>query len=68
MTTDLSKAGKIITTTTIYIGNAVYESRTTSPANVPNDEYTDILQFIAHEEGTGTPSGLVKSFNLSFIV
>jgi len=29
----------------------VYESRTTSPANTPNDDYTDKLQFIGQEEG-----------------
>lgn len=51
VTTDISTPGKTITITTTYIGNAVYESKTTSPGNVPNDDYTDVLQFIAHEEG-----------------
>jgi RHS repeat-associated protein len=51
VTTDFSKTGKTITTTTTYIGSAVYESRTTLPANTPNDDYTDVLQFISHEEG-----------------
>lgn len=51
LTSDLSTTGKTITTTTTYIGSAVYESRTTLPANTPNDDYTDVLQFISHEEG-----------------
>jgi len=29
----------------------VFESRATLPANTPNDDYTDKLQFIGHEEG-----------------
>jgi RHS repeat-associated protein len=48
-TIDNSVAGKTITTTTSYLGGAVYESRITVPVD-PGD-YTDKLQFIAHEEG-----------------
>ncbi|HEY0057632.1 MAG TPA: DUF6443 domain-containing protein [Flavisolibacter sp.] len=47
--TDNSVSGKTITTTTTYIGAAVYESRQTSPADV--GDYTDKLLFIGHEEG-----------------
>jgi RHS repeat-associated protein len=50
-TVDNSTAGKTITTTTTYIGGMVYESKTTSPSNTPNDDYVDRLQFIGHEEG-----------------
>ena len=50
-TTDNSTAGKTITSTTTYIGGMVYESKTTVPANTPNDDYTDKLQFIGQEEG-----------------
>lgn len=35
----------------VALGGAVYESKTTSPANSPNDDYTDKLQFAAQEEG-----------------
>jgi RHS repeat-associated protein len=48
---DKSISGKTITTTTSYVGGLVYESKTTSPANTPNDDYTDKLQLISHEEG-----------------
>jgi len=42
---------KAVTSTTTYIDGFVYESKATSPANNPVDDYTDMLQFIAHEEG-----------------
>ncbi len=48
---DYSEAGRTITTTTKYIGGSVYESRTISPADPLRKDYTDVLQFIAHEEG-----------------
>jgi RHS repeat-associated protein len=51
MVVDKSVAGKTITITTSYVGGLVYESKTTSPANTPNDDYTDKLQLISHEEG-----------------
>ncbi len=51
ITIDNGTTGKTITTTTTYIGGMVYESKTTSPANTPNDDYVDRLQFIGHEEG-----------------
>lgn len=50
---DESTAGKVITTTTDYIGGMVYESKTTEssqPAG-PSDNYQHKLQFVAHEEG-----------------
>ncbi len=47
--TDNSVSGKTITTTTTYIGTAIYESRQTSPADA--GDYTDKLLFIGHEEG-----------------
>lgn len=50
-TADISSAGKTITTTTTYVGGAVYESRVTVPADAGNPDYTDRLQFIGHEEG-----------------
>jgi RHS repeat-associated protein len=46
-----ANGNKTITTTTAYVGGFVYESKTTSPANSPNDDYTDRLQFIGQEEG-----------------
>jgi RHS repeat-associated protein len=43
---------KTITTTTNYINGLVYESKTITPQdiNTPPD-YTDVLQYIPHEEG-----------------
>ena len=49
VTVDNTVGGKTITTTNTYLGGSVFESKITSPAD-PND-YTDKLQFIAHEEG-----------------
>jgi RHS repeat-associated protein len=40
-----------VTTTTTYIGGEVYESKQTVPANSPNDNYTNVLQYLVHEEG-----------------
>lgn len=48
---DKSIAGKSIITTISYEGNFVFESRQTTPANTPNDDYANRLQFINHEEG-----------------
>ncbi len=47
----IANGNKTITNTTSYLGGMVYESKTTVPANIPNDDYTDRLQFIGHEEG-----------------
>ncbi|MCF1714190.1 DUF6443 domain-containing protein [Flavihumibacter sp. RY-1] len=49
-TSDISTAGKTITTTTNYLMGLVYETRITSPADAAND-YTNRLQLISHEEG-----------------
>ncbi len=51
VTVDLSTPGKTITTTTNYMGGMVFESRTTSPVDANQPDYTHRLQFIAHEEG-----------------
>lgn len=51
ITSDNVAGDTTITTTTTYIGAMVYENKTTVPANNPNDDYVDRLQFIAHEEG-----------------
>jgi RHS repeat-associated protein len=51
LTADNSTTGKTITTTTTYINGFVYESKTTAPADAANPDYTDVLQFTAHEEG-----------------
>ncbi|WP_332732082.1 RHS repeat-associated core domain-containing protein [Flavihumibacter sp.] len=51
VTVDVSTTGKTITTTTNYIGGMVFESRTTSPIDANQPDYTHRLQFIAHEEG-----------------
>lgn len=40
-----------ITTTTTYLGGLVYESKAYSNASLASLQYTDRLQFIAHEEG-----------------
>jgi RHS repeat-associated protein len=56
-TIDYSTSGKTITTTTTYINGFVYESKITTPANTPNDDYTDKLQFIPDEEGRIRPTG-----------
>lgn len=50
-TTDNSVAGKTVTTTTTYIGEQVYQSRTTIPSDANNPDYTDVLLYIGHEEG-----------------
>jgi RHS repeat-associated protein len=49
--TDNSTQGVVSTTTTTYIGPSVYESRVTIPADPNLPDYTDLLQFISHEEG-----------------
>jgi RHS repeat-associated protein len=50
-TPNASNNNKTITTITNYVSGLVYESKTTQPANTPNDDYTDRLQFLPHEEG-----------------
>ncbi|MEO7049104.1 MAG: DUF6443 domain-containing protein [Ferruginibacter sp.] len=47
----VGNGNKTITTTTNYIKGFVYESKTTVPVNTPNNDYTDVLQLIPHEEG-----------------
>ena len=51
LTSDNSTAGKTITTTTKYLGGFVYESKSTSPTDPNNPDYTDVLQFAGYEEG-----------------
>ncbi|MFZ1527278.1 MAG: DUF6443 domain-containing protein [Ferruginibacter sp.] len=46
-----ANGNKTITTTTQYIAGLVYESKTWVPANTPNNDYTNKLQFIPQEEG-----------------
>jgi YD repeat-containing protein len=48
VTADNSVTAKTITTTTTYLGGFVYESKTTVPANNPNDDYRDKLLFTFH--------------------
>ena len=50
-TTDNSTAGLTITTTTNYINGFIYNSKTTVPANTNTPDYTDVLQFLGHEDG-----------------
>ena len=64
VTVDNSVAGKTITTTTVYIAGAVYESKQTSPADA--NDYTDRLQFIGHEEGRIRFKAAVTSVPASF--
>ena len=49
--TDITVSGKTILTTTVYIAGFVYESKQTTPANNPTDDYNNKLQFMGHEEG-----------------
>ena len=46
-----ANGNKTITTTTTYLNGMVYESKTTTPTNNPNTDYTDKLQFMGQEEG-----------------
>jgi RHS repeat-associated protein len=55
-----------ITTTTSYIGGAVYESKTHSNAGLISLNYPDKLQFIGHEEGRMRP--LAASFAYDFML
>ncbi|HTL07941.1 MAG TPA: DUF6443 domain-containing protein, partial [Chitinophagaceae bacterium] len=50
-TIDNSIAGKTITTTTTYIGSAIYVSRTTVPADQSSPDYSNVLQLLLTEEG-----------------
>ncbi|MGN6495710.1 MAG: DUF6443 domain-containing protein [Agriterribacter sp.] len=50
-TVDTSINGKTINTTTKYIEGFVYESKNMQPVDTANPDYSDKLQFIAHEEG-----------------
>jgi RHS repeat-associated protein len=63
-----ANGNKTISTTTNYIGAAVYESKTTVPANTPNDDYADRLQFIGHEEGRIRYKYLTSSFEYDYMI
>lgn len=49
--TDNTTPGKTITLTHTYVGNSVFESRQTVPADANMPDYADALFSIAHEEG-----------------
>jgi RHS repeat-associated protein len=73
--TDLSVAGKTITTTTTYLSGAVYESKTTVPhTSTDPADYTDKLLFISSEEGRsrftpGDPiSGVAARFDNDYFL
>jgi len=57
---DYKTAGKTITTITNYINGFVYESKTTDPLNVPDDNYEYKLQFAGHEEGRIRYNGITE--------
>ncbi|MBX3254769.1 MAG: hypothetical protein KF862_11565 [Chitinophagaceae bacterium] len=50
-----ANGNKTITTTTNYISGFVYETKTISPADPNNPNYTNKLQLAAHEEGRIRP-------------
>jgi RHS repeat-associated protein len=59
-TVDYSVANKTITTVTTFVAGFVYESKSTSPTDPQQPDYTDVLQFVPHEEGRirpGTANG-----------
>jgi RHS repeat-associated protein len=51
LTVDNTTAGKVITTTTAYINNVTYESKTTVPSDPLSPDYQNKLLYISHEEG-----------------
>jgi len=70
-----ANGNKTITTTTLYQGGFVYESKTISPADPAHPNYTDKLLFTSHEEGRiralynnpsapNTPTGFVYDYFL----
>jgi hypothetical protein len=48
------------------MGSFVNESKTTVPANAPNDDYTNLLQLIPHEEGRIRYNAATQSTAASF--
>jgi RHS repeat-associated protein len=64
---DISVAGKIITTTTNYLSGFTYESKTINPADPDNPNYTNLLQFVPHEEGRIRYIKAVGSVPASFV-
>jgi RHS repeat-associated protein len=79
VTVDNSIANKTITTTTKYLSGFVYESREILIGTQPdpsNPDYTDVLQFLGHEEGrirfkpqdnTATPP-IPAAFNYDYMI
>jgi len=61
-----------ITTTTTYTGSSVYESKAYSNSSLASLQYTDVLQFLAHEEGRIRPvrdgSGNITSFTYDYFL
>lgn len=74
ITTDNSITNKSIITTTTYDGGMVFESKTTTPSSNPDDDYSNVLQFIADEEGrirfSAPPvgGGAGGSFNYDYFI
>jgi RHS repeat-associated protein len=55
-------------TTTNYIGEFVYESRTTTPADPNRPDYTDRLLYIGHEEGRIIFNPGASKFEYEFMI
>ena len=67
ITKDSSNIGKTLTITTTYIGQFVYESKSTEPADADHPDYTDLLLFFGHEEGRVRYKPSVSTIAPSFV-